>query len=236
MESDIVCYQSTCTWLVLDWKSTWCTWCLPSTLSTWTCTCTCKYEKVLVLDSSTSKSTWPQPWFLCIKTPHVMILDCRFICVKLFWFETSDETTCNDRPEGPGGESLPVNTWKHRAPKGDANRSVNRIRFEFGGTVYRLRKSVLITALVLTLVQFSTQPTTAFCLWEIFQILKMGRHFWYPCISCCNIWYAKICACPTVLVGIFYVLTHCVLLTSCGITGHVSVNTLQVPSHYLYQC
>ena len=47
--------QSTCTWLVLDWKSTWC---FPSTLST----CTCKYEKVLVLDSSTSKSTWPQPW------------------------------------------------------------------------------------------------------------------------------------------------------------------------------
>ena len=62
MGSAIVCYQSTCTWLVLDWKSTWCTWCLPSTLSTWTCTCTCKNEKVLVLDSSTSKSTWPQPW------------------------------------------------------------------------------------------------------------------------------------------------------------------------------
>ena len=59
-------------------------------------------------------------------------------------------------------------------------------------------------------VQFSTQPTTAFCLREIFQILlKMGRHLRYPCISCCNIWYAKICASPTVLVGIFYVLTHC---------------------------
>ena len=31
-----------------------------------------------------------------------MILDCRFIWVKLVWFETSNETTCNDRREGPG--------------------------------------------------------------------------------------------------------------------------------------
>ena len=54
--------------------------------------------------------------FSCIKTPHVMILDCRFICVKLAWFETSNGGTCNDRWEGPDGESLPMNTWKHRAP------------------------------------------------------------------------------------------------------------------------
>ena len=57
--------------LVLDWKSTWCTWCLPSTLSTGTCTCTCKYEKVLVLDSNTSKSTWPQPCRLVV--PQVLL-------------------------------------------------------------------------------------------------------------------------------------------------------------------
>ena len=61
-----------------------------------------------------------------------------FYLHKLVWFETSNETTCNDRREGPGGESLSVNTWKHRAPYGDANSSVNRIRFEFGGPVNRL--------------------------------------------------------------------------------------------------
>ena len=33
-----------------------------------------------------------------------MILDRRFICIKLVWFETSNETTCNDRREGPSGE------------------------------------------------------------------------------------------------------------------------------------
>ena len=52
--------------------------------------------------------------FLCIKTSHVMVLDRRYICVKLVWLETSNEANCHDRWEGPYGESLPVNTWKHR--------------------------------------------------------------------------------------------------------------------------
>ena len=75
MEREVLCYHSTCTWLVLDWKSTWCTWCLPSTLST--CTCTCKYEKVLVLDSSTSKNTWPHP---CLGTNSSEIFIEIFSC------------------------------------------------------------------------------------------------------------------------------------------------------------
>ena len=52
---------STCTWLVLEWKSTWCTWCLPSILSTWTCTCTCKYEKYLYLTQVLRKVLDPNP-------------------------------------------------------------------------------------------------------------------------------------------------------------------------------
>ena len=104
-----------------------------------------------ILDDTVGEWHQVRDLFLCIKTLYVMILDFRFICVKLVWFETSNETTCNDRREGPGGESLPVNTWKHRAPQGDANRLVNRIRFEFGGTVNRLRKSVLVTALLLVI-------------------------------------------------------------------------------------
>ena len=67
-----------------------------------------------ILDGTVGEWHQVRDLFLCIKTQHVMILDCRFICVKLVWFETSNERTCNDRREGPGGESLPVNTWKHR--------------------------------------------------------------------------------------------------------------------------
>ena len=69
-----------------------------------------------ILDDTVGEWRQVRDLFLCIKTPHVMILDCRFICVKLVWFETSNERTCNDMREGPDGESLPVNTWKHRAP------------------------------------------------------------------------------------------------------------------------
>ena len=57
-----------------------------------------------ILDDTVGEWNQVGDLFLCIKTPHVMILDCRFICVKLVWFETSNETTCNDRREGPGGE------------------------------------------------------------------------------------------------------------------------------------
>ena len=85
--NSIVCYQSTCTWLVLDWKTTSCTWCLPSTLNTWTCTCTCKYENVLVLDSSTSKSTWPQP---CL-WPSLVMVD--WVVLEILWnFRTNRQT------------------------------------------------------------------------------------------------------------------------------------------------
>ena len=69
-----------------------------------------------ILDDTVGEWHQVRDLVLCIKTLHVMILNCRFICVKLVWFETSNERTCNDRREGPGGESLPVNTWKHRAP------------------------------------------------------------------------------------------------------------------------
>ena len=91
--------------LVLDWKSTRC---LPSTLST--LTCTCKYEKVLVLDSSTSKSTWPQPW----SARNVsMIQLARALKRKYYHFDEIFVTGCT-------GSCLPVQSvikikskWRH---------------------------------------------------------------------------------------------------------------------------
>ena len=76
-----------------------------------------------------------------------MASECRFICLEtsLIW----NRQLHTALPwEGPGGESLSVSTWKHMGPGyGDAIRSVNRIRFEFGGPVNLLRKSVIITPL-----------------------------------------------------------------------------------------
>ena len=46
-----------------------------------------------------------------------------------------------------------------RPHRGGANRSVNRIRFEFGGTANRLRKSVLVAALKL----YATANTVIHC-------------------------------------------------------------------------
>ena len=45
--------------LVLDWKSTWCTWCHPSTVCT--CTCICKFEKYLYLTQVLPKVLDPNP-------------------------------------------------------------------------------------------------------------------------------------------------------------------------------
>ena len=101
----------------------------------------------IILDDMVGEWHQVRDLFLCIKTPHVLILDRCFICINLVWFQTSNKTTCNGRREGPSGELLPVNTWKHKAPWGDGNHSVYQIRFEFGGPVNRLQKSVLVAAL-----------------------------------------------------------------------------------------
>ena len=53
-----------------------------------------------ILDGTVGEWHQVRDLFLCIKTPRVMILDCRYICVKLVWFETSNERTCNDRRVG----------------------------------------------------------------------------------------------------------------------------------------
>ena len=42
-----------------------------------------------ILDDTVGEWHQVRDLFLCIKTLHVMILDCRFICVKLVWFETA---------------------------------------------------------------------------------------------------------------------------------------------------
>ena len=53
-----------------------------------------------ILDGTVAEWHQVRDLFWCIKTPHVMILDWRFICVKLVWFETNNERTCNDRRGG----------------------------------------------------------------------------------------------------------------------------------------
>ena len=49
-----------------------------------------------------------------------------------------------------------------------ANRSVNRIRFEFGGTVNQLRKSVLVTALVKTNQKVKQMESWDSCINQVF--------------------------------------------------------------------
>ena len=108
--------------LVLDWTSTWCIWCHPSTACTWNCTCTCKFEKYLYLTQVLDPNPGVKATYKVgrVQGSHCALRDCR---MELWYAESwvfnfepggteevaSQSPTAVEELSPPGHTFLPVN-------------------------------------------------------------------------------------------------------------------------------